>query len=216
MAEARVAFQRGQDDYQSGRYSAALTQFASAYQLLHEPAFLYNIAQCYRRLGRLDDAERFYHDFLNAVPDGARGRDEAAKALEEIAAERAKSAELHAQMAAAEQARATAEAAELARIRATASSKDRVYAHRRKWAGVGLFSLGLASLVGGTASALIAHGARSDLTSAANQGAVYDPAITDKARHADSATIALFAAGGALTVLGVSLLGSGIVGERAR
>jgi hypothetical protein len=113
------------------------------------------------------------------------------------------------------QARASQATAELERTRTLLHDRQRMRAFRFKAAGASLLSFGLAAVVGGTAAALVARSQRDDLLAQANRGAVYDPSVTDAARHADTATIALFTTGGVITALGASLLGYGLHSERA-
>jgi tetratricopeptide (TPR) repeat protein len=55
-AEARLLYENGERLYDEGRYEEAITAFRAAYDLSHRPALLYNVANAYERLGRLQDA----------------------------------------------------------------------------------------------------------------------------------------------------------------
>jgi tetratricopeptide (TPR) repeat protein len=66
---ARDAYRDGTRLYDLADYQGALEQFKKAYFNYEEPAFLYNIAQCYRQLGNKPEAIRFYKTFLRKLPD---------------------------------------------------------------------------------------------------------------------------------------------------
>ncbi len=71
--DARAHFQRGQAAYETGDYDTAAQEWQRAYELDPRPALQYNLAQAYERLGRLDDAVRAYHGYIdNTQPDDPR------------------------------------------------------------------------------------------------------------------------------------------------
>src|SRR4051812_24453251 len=49
-------------------YDCAIAGFDAAYRLKDDPAFLYDIAQSHRLAGHLEQAIRFYRNYLRAVP----------------------------------------------------------------------------------------------------------------------------------------------------
>ena len=53
---ARELFQNGRDLYNQGRYEAAITAWAEAYELDARPVLLFNLANAYERVGRLEEA----------------------------------------------------------------------------------------------------------------------------------------------------------------
>jgi tetratricopeptide (TPR) repeat protein len=55
--------------YDDGRYEDAVREMKVAYDLRPLPDLQYNLAQCYERLGRLDDAAQAYEAYLNGRPD---------------------------------------------------------------------------------------------------------------------------------------------------
>ena len=79
---ARAAFSEGTRHYDLGEYAEALQSFKRAYWNYEEPAFLFNIAQCQRQLGKKAEAVKFYRTYLNKIPN-APNRD----AVEHIIAE---------------------------------------------------------------------------------------------------------------------------------
>src|SRR5581483_11504166 len=52
-----------------GNHGKALGGFKRAYRLVHDPAFLFNIAQCQRQLGDYENAQRSYRAFLREGTD---------------------------------------------------------------------------------------------------------------------------------------------------
>jgi len=70
--------------YNLQRWDDALVMFQRAYEELHEPAFLFNIAQCQRQLGQYAAANRSYRAYLAALPDAAN-RDQARNLAEKMA-----------------------------------------------------------------------------------------------------------------------------------
>jgi tetratricopeptide (TPR) repeat protein len=66
---ARALFQAGKSAYEAGHFEEALHEFNEGYRLSPRPEFLLNIAQTYNKLGRADEAMKFYEDFLAADPE---------------------------------------------------------------------------------------------------------------------------------------------------
>jgi len=84
-------FRRGSENYELQRYEQALADFQEASTLYASPDFLYNIALCYEKLGKREDAIRTYETYLRAKPDtddraGVEAR--VARLDQELAAER--------------------------------------------------------------------------------------------------------------------------------
>ncbi len=72
---ARDAYRDGTRLYDLADFAGALEAFKRAYFNYEEPAFLFNIAQCYRQLGNGAEAMRFYKTYLRKVPDAANAED---------------------------------------------------------------------------------------------------------------------------------------------
>lgn len=70
VAKAKAHYERGMSLYQLGEYRRALEEFKEAHIEKTDPAFLYNIAQCYRQLGDVDEALTFYRRYLSLGPPG--------------------------------------------------------------------------------------------------------------------------------------------------
>jgi len=92
---ARREYQEGNRRYDLNEFQPALEAFKRAYLAYEDPAFLYNIAQCYRQLGDKASAVKFYRSYLRKVPD-APNRDEVTSTIASldaaIAADNAKAA----------------------------------------------------------------------------------------------------------------------------
>ena len=69
-ASARAHFDRGRTFFEVDEYRKAIAEFKAAHIEKPDPAFLYNIAECFRRLGEVPEALQFYRRFLaTASPD---------------------------------------------------------------------------------------------------------------------------------------------------
>jgi tetratricopeptide (TPR) repeat protein len=71
LAEARQHHAAGSKLYDLAEYEAALREFKEAYRAVEDPAFLFNIAQCHRKLGHAPDAITFYRNYLRRAPRAA-------------------------------------------------------------------------------------------------------------------------------------------------
>jgi tetratricopeptide (TPR) repeat protein len=81
--EAKSHFRAGQKNYNLNEFSNALVEFKEAYRLHSDPVFLYNIGQCERQLGHLEEASRFYRSYLRESPKAAN-RQEVERKIDEI------------------------------------------------------------------------------------------------------------------------------------
>jgi hypothetical protein len=63
-AQARLHYQKAASLYELGRYQEAIPEYEAAFQLKNDPAFLYNLAQCHRLAGNLEQALHFYRRYL--------------------------------------------------------------------------------------------------------------------------------------------------------
>ena len=73
-AQARAHFERGRSFFEINDYRKAIPEFKAAHVERSDPAFLYNIAECHRRLGEVADALAFYRQFQATAPPGDRTR----------------------------------------------------------------------------------------------------------------------------------------------
>jgi len=68
-AVGRMHFDAGERLFHGGRYKEAPAEFTAGYELTKRPAFLLNIAQCYRELGERARAREFYKTYLLLDPN---------------------------------------------------------------------------------------------------------------------------------------------------
>jgi len=66
---AKELFDQASRHYNLAEYAPALDLYKRAYRITPLPAFLFNIAQCHRKLGQHKDAILMYQSFLTGVPD---------------------------------------------------------------------------------------------------------------------------------------------------
>jgi len=66
---AKELFDQGSQHYNLGEFAPALESYKRAYRVKPLPAFLFNIAQCHRKLGQHKDAVLMYQSYLTGVPD---------------------------------------------------------------------------------------------------------------------------------------------------
>ncbi len=164
--QARARFQAAQKAYDVGQFQEALDGFSKAYELKPLPGFLFNIAQCHRQMGNLEQALFYLKRYLDLAPRGpaaadarqlVRQTEEALAAAERRRAEEAE-ASRHRELKLLEAAReaaahAEAEAAEKRLLELDAASRlevgrqpaEPLYRHWWFWAGVGVIVAGAAS-----------------------------------------------------------------------
>ncbi|HWO17210.1 MAG TPA: hypothetical protein VNO30_00480 [Kofleriaceae bacterium] len=121
QAKAGALFEKAQKHYQAGQYTAAIKLFTEAYELVHDPVYLFNLAQSYRKvLDCVKTAEYFERYLAEAKDADAKQRERVGQWLREIApcvqerreeAERARRAEEEARAREAEALRLEREAA---------------------------------------------------------------------------------------------------------
>jgi tetratricopeptide (TPR) repeat protein len=68
QAKADVLFEKAQANYQGGSYQAAIVLFKQAYDLVHDPVYLFNLAQSYRRVSDCEAATDNYRQYLAESP----------------------------------------------------------------------------------------------------------------------------------------------------
>jgi hypothetical protein len=71
-AAAKARYEAGVKHFDLAEYEPALADFKEAYRQKSDPVFLYNIAQCHRKLGHTDDANTG-PDLRAAWPVGGAG-----------------------------------------------------------------------------------------------------------------------------------------------
>ena len=82
-AVAKAHANRGTGMYNLGRFSEALSEFEAAYLAVQDPPFLFNIAQCHRKMGNGKEALESYRSYLRVAP-AAPNRAEVQKHIAEL------------------------------------------------------------------------------------------------------------------------------------
>ena len=67
--KAAVLFEQAQADYEAGKYQAAIELFQRAYELVHDPVYLFNLAQSYRKVLDCEQATVYYKKYLDEAPN---------------------------------------------------------------------------------------------------------------------------------------------------
>src|SRR5688572_10461054 len=74
-ARAKALYESGTAHYNLGEFKEALDDFKGAYRIIQEPVFLFNIAQCFRRLDDPAQAAEFYRAYRREVPNAPNRED---------------------------------------------------------------------------------------------------------------------------------------------
>ena len=187
VQRAKDLFGQGSKHYELGEFAPALELYKRAYRIKALPAFLFNMAQCHRKLGQHKDAIAMYQSYLVGIPNAENkalvesliAESKAALAQEQAIADRraVEAAQLESERIAldkkrsddarkAKEAEATAAAegrrVEEARLAAARERElDKIYNRHpaRKWAIAG-GSVGIAAAIGGGFFAMRAHNAQ--------------------------------------------------------
>jgi tetratricopeptide (TPR) repeat protein len=80
---AKAHYTRGTSYYNLGRFREALAEYEAAYLAVQDPPFLFNIAQCNRKMGRDQEALGAYRSYLRVAP-AASNRLEVQKRIAEL------------------------------------------------------------------------------------------------------------------------------------
>jgi tetratricopeptide (TPR) repeat protein len=75
LREARAHYEQAVANYNLDEYAAALAEFREAYRIKPDPSFLFNIAQCHRKLGQNEAALDYYRKYLRNLPDAPNRAD---------------------------------------------------------------------------------------------------------------------------------------------
>ena len=75
MRDARAHYEQAVAHYNLDEFAPALAEFREAYRLKPDPSFLFNIAQCHRKLGEIDAALDFYRKYLRNLPNAPNRAD---------------------------------------------------------------------------------------------------------------------------------------------
>jgi tetratricopeptide (TPR) repeat protein len=82
-AAAKAHYTAGLQHFNLSEFEQALVEFKEGYRSKADPVFLFNIGQCHRKLGHLDEAITFYRTYLREAPD-ANNRSEVERRIEEL------------------------------------------------------------------------------------------------------------------------------------
>jgi len=82
-AEAKAHSSRGTTLYNLGRFAEALAEYEAAYMAIQDPPFLFNVAQCHRKLGHSQEALDSYRGYLRVAPN-APNRGEVERRIDEL------------------------------------------------------------------------------------------------------------------------------------
>ncbi|HEX7506805.1 MAG TPA: tetratricopeptide repeat protein [Polyangia bacterium] len=82
-SDAKAHSNRGTSMYNLGRFSEALSEYEAAYLAVQDPPFLFNIAQCHRKMGKNKEALESYRSYLRVAPD-APNRAEVQRRISEL------------------------------------------------------------------------------------------------------------------------------------
>jgi tetratricopeptide (TPR) repeat protein len=82
-ATAKTHYAMGVRHFDLSEFDEALVEFKEAYRAKPDPAFLYDIGQCHRRLGHTDDAITSYQSYLRRAPD-AKNKEEVERRIAEL------------------------------------------------------------------------------------------------------------------------------------
>jgi hypothetical protein len=80
---ARAHAQQGTAHYNLDQWNPALAEYQAAYMIFQDPALLFNIAQCHRKLGHRAEALDYFRKYLRNAPT-ASNRPEVEKRIEEL------------------------------------------------------------------------------------------------------------------------------------
>ena len=69
LAKVHALYDSGTAHYNLGEYKDALADYKEAYRFKRDPAFLYNLGQCYRQLGDAENAALTYRSFPRERPN---------------------------------------------------------------------------------------------------------------------------------------------------
>ena len=86
-AVARSHYETGTRLYEIREYDKALVEYKSAYLAQPDPAFLFNIGQCYRKLGQNQEALNFFQEYLKKASVDASSRSQVEARIRDIEAE---------------------------------------------------------------------------------------------------------------------------------
>ena len=209
---AKAAYAKGASQYNLQNYSEALGFFKRAYEEKADPAFLFNIAQCYRLLNRYEEASRSYHAYLRETPSLPPATLEQVQKLvammdKAVEEQRAKQPPTGMQPPGNESAPAavqTEPSPPPAPPPATQRDANAIELHRAKTkqlAGAVTAGVGVVALVLGGVFTALAASANHDIAT----GTTWSPSAQDRRDRYQAADIAMFVVGGDALATGLTV-----------
>jgi tetratricopeptide (TPR) repeat protein len=212
--KADLMFEQAQGHYQAGQYQAAIPLFKEAYELVHDPVYLFNIAQSYRKVLDCESAYDYYNRYLDAAKDAdPKQREKVQGWLRELQPCVDQRQAEHERARKGEEAERQRRLEELRRQQAAAAATRRTEAgdrgHGLRTSGVIAASAGVVGLGAGGAFAVLGTRQKHDLAELCASGCDWtDPDLRakDRAGHRDNVLAAVgFVGGGVALAGGVTL-----------
>ena len=86
-AQAKRIALEGKKAFDTGDYATAIARYEAAYKLKASPNLLFNLGQCHRKTGRLDEALSYFRRFLETNPPEVQAQ-ATQKVIAEVEAQR--------------------------------------------------------------------------------------------------------------------------------
>jgi tetratricopeptide (TPR) repeat protein len=206
---AHAHYEVGRGLYKLGDYRGALREFAAGYELVHEPGFLLNIGQTYRKLGDPENARALYRKFLDEAPPTHPSRPQAVLVMRELDEAVQHPSPLRTEPL--PPSTFTSRPVVRAAIVPAATPPARVDATRSRRralriAGLTVGVAGLAFLSGGIGASVSANDLAGQLNRLDQTGGMFDPGKLADYDRDRAAAGACFGVGGALAATGIVLL----------
>ncbi len=214
QAKADVLFEKAQADYQSGQFQAAIELFKQAYELIHDPVYLFNVAQSYRKVLDCEAAFDYYTRYLGDSPN-AENHAKVQQWLTELqpcVEQRQKEHEAAKRGEAAERARLEDEQR---RERAAATPRPQTIDNGAPYriVGISLASAGVVGLAVGVLYGVKGGNAKSDIATACTPGCDWSTAaiqqLDSDGRHDNTLAKIGYVGGGIAAVVGAGLYAFG-------
>jgi len=200
---ARVHLKAAIAYYDEGRYEDAAKEMQVAYELKPVADLQYNLAQCFERLNRLEDAAQSYERYLEGRPDAPDAK--SVKARIDNLRDRAKA------LAAGSATPPPAPPVEKVVFKTIVVYRDTPPPPGRaaRWAASGLWALAVAGAASGIGFAVVAKNAADDVTRAGST-AMPPEASTLRATE-ESGKTAVIVSGVSFGIGGLALIGGGVL-----
>jgi hypothetical protein len=184
ISKVEALFEKGQRHYDLGEYPAAIEAFKSAYAMMPDPSFLFNLGQSYRQMRNCRDARASYKAYLRHAPD-----DDRAKVVKFIS-------DMEACIR-----------AEEARLAALQPPPQPPRSKRYRWAGMATAGAGVLAIGTGALFAIRVTNAEGDLERACREGCTTGEIadIDRRGRNAARISTGMFVGGGALIATGIGI-----------